>query len=173
MSCTFYVPVTFTFPAVTRYDAILGRGRGGIEDFALSIHYYLFWCFVTYEYSLSLTYSLVRSFVRSIQIIASYMVSLLSCVVVVHPPPSQVGGLVIGESLSYYDGMSPCKDSDSDDSVDEIVLGVIVAGGAVILAFALGCFLRQRRNKKKTMAAMESDLNGFGANKASAGSSTL
>ncbi|CBN78873.1 probable high CO2 inducible periplasmic protein [Ectocarpus siliculosus] len=76
---------------------------------------------------------------------------------------SQVGGLVIGESTTYYDGFEPCGDSDS--GLSQIALGFIIAAGAVVLAVGLGCFYRSRKNKEKMKAAMESDLGGFGASK--------
>lgn len=70
---------------------------------------------------------------------------------------------MIGESTTYYDGFEPC--SDSDGGINQILLGCIIAAGAVVLVVGLGCFYRSRKNKQKTKAAMESDLGGFGATK--------
>lgn len=76
---------------------------------------------------------------------------------------------MIGESTTYYDGFEPC--SDSDGGVSNAVIGVVVAAAVAAVAICLGCFLRKRNNKKKSIEAMEADLNGFGASKT--GVSTL
>lgn len=76
---------------------------------------------------------------------------------------------MIGESTTYYDGFEPC--SDSDDGVSKVLVGVLIGAAVAAVAICLGCFLRRRSKNKKSLEAMESDLNGFGASKA--GSSTL
>eukprot|EP00752_Nemacystus_decipiens_P007947 g7100.t1 len=79
---------------------------------------------------------------------------------------SQVGGLVIGESTTYYDGFEPC--TDSDDGVSMVVVGVVIGAAVLVVAVCLGCFLRRRSKNKKSLEAMEADLNGFGAGKTDA-----
>lgn len=72
---------------------------------------------------------------------------------------------MIGESLTYYEGMSPCEDSDSGTTITKIVIGLAIAVGAAILLIGVGCFIKKRSSRKKSQAAMESDLNSFGATK--------
>lgn len=71
---------------------------------------------------------------------------------------------MIGESTTYYDGFEPC--SDSDDGASKVLIGVLVGAAVFIVAVCLGGFLRKRHKTKKSLAAMESDLSGFGASKA-------
>lgn len=77
---------------------------------------------------------------------------------------------MIPGQTTYFEGFEPCSDS-SDDGVSETVVGVLIGVGVAAVAICLGCFLRRRQKNKKSMEAMESDLNGFGAGKT--GTSTL
>lgn len=70
---------------------------------------------------------------------------------------------MIGESTMYYDGFEPCSDSDSGAS--KVLVGVLIGAAVATVAICLGCFLRKRNKDKKSVEAMEADLNGFGANK--------
>ena len=79
---------------------------------------------------------------------------------------SQVGGLLIGESTTYYEGFEPCSDSNDGNVVTEVIVGIVIAVVAAVVVGIVVCLcLRRRRRKRKAAAGAE--FGGF------QGSSTL
>lgn len=60
---------------------------------------------------------------------------------------------MIEGSLTYYDGLEPCSDSDSGGSDgggdDVVLLGMAFGSAAAVVVVGLGCFLSKRRRSNR------------------------
>ncbi|CAN0459299.1 unnamed protein product, partial [Ascophyllum nodosum] len=52
---------------------------------------------------------------------------------------SQVGGLLIGESTTYYEGFEPCSDSNDGNVVTEVIVGIVIAVVAAVVVGIVVC----------------------------------